>query len=79
MSTCEEPSGLQEDPDSSYEAPTRCRGVDMKPALLIIDVQKAFFGDPTTTQSLNDAVETINAAIALFREKHLPIERPTYG
>lgn len=45
----------------------------MKPALMIIDVQKAFFGDPTTTQSLNDAIETINAAIALFRENHLPI------
>jgi nicotinamidase-related amidase len=45
----------------------------MKPALVIIDIQKAFFGDPTTTHSLNDAIETINAAIALFREKHLPI------
>jgi nicotinamidase-related amidase len=45
----------------------------MRPALIIIDVQKAFFGDPTTTQSLNDAIETINAAIALFRKKHLPI------
>jgi nicotinamidase-related amidase len=45
----------------------------VKPALLIIDVQKAFFGDPITTQSLNNAVETINAAIALFREKQLPV------
>jgi nicotinamidase-related amidase len=46
----------------------------MKPALLVIDVQKAFFEfSPTTAQSLNDAIEYINAAIALFREKHLPI------
>jgi nicotinamidase-related amidase len=46
----------------------------MNPALLVIDVQKRFFElDPTTTQSLNDAIEYINAAIALFREKHLPI------
>ena len=46
----------------------------MKPALLVIDVQKAFFDiNPTTTQSLNQAIETINAAIALFREKGLPV------
>lgn len=45
----------------------------MKPALLVIDVQKAFFHDPTTAQSLNEAIETINAAIALFREKQFPI------
>ena len=46
----------------------------MKPALLVIDVQKAFFGnDPVTTQSLEKAIETINAAIALFRERHLPV------
>jgi nicotinamidase-related amidase len=46
----------------------------MNPALLVIDVQKRFFElDPVTTQSLNDAIEYINAAIALFREKHLPI------
>jgi nicotinamidase-related amidase len=46
----------------------------MNPALLVIDVQKRFFElSPTTTQSLNDAIEYINAAIALFREKHLPI------
>jgi nicotinamidase-related amidase len=46
----------------------------MKPALLVIDVQKRFFSlSPTTTQSLNDAVETINAAIALFRDKGLPV------
>lgn len=46
----------------------------MKPALLVLDVQREFFEfGPTTAQSLNDAVEYINAAIALFREKHLPI------
>lgn len=45
----------------------------MKPALLVIDVQKAFFSNPTTAQSLNDAIEYINAAIALFREKCLPV------
>ena len=46
----------------------------MKPALLVMDVQKEFFKfSPTTAQSLNDAIEYINAAIALFREKHLPV------
>jgi nicotinamidase-related amidase len=46
----------------------------MKPALLVVDVQKAFLGsDPVTTQSLEKAVEYINAAIALFREKRLPV------
>jgi nicotinamidase-related amidase len=46
----------------------------MKPALLVIDVQKEFFKiDPTTAQSLNHAIEYINAAIALFRERQLPI------
>lgn len=46
----------------------------MKPALLIVDVQKAFFRfNPVTAQSLQDAIEYINAAIALFREKGLPV------
>jgi nicotinamidase-related amidase len=46
----------------------------MKPALLVVDVQSKFFEfGPATAQSLNDAIEYINAAIALFREKHLPI------
>jgi len=46
----------------------------MKPALLVIDVQKEFFKfSPTTAQSLNNAIEYINAAIALFREKDLPV------
>ena len=45
----------------------------MKPALLIIDVQREFFKNPRTAQFLNDAIEYINAAIEMFREKHLPI------
>ena len=46
----------------------------MKPVLLVVDVQKAFFKlSPATTQSLNQAIESINAAIALFREKNLPV------
>ena len=44
----------------------------MKPALLIIDVQKAFFG-PNTTPSLDAAIQQINTAVALFRKKQLPI------
>ena len=46
----------------------------MKPALLVVDVQKAFFNEtPVQTQSLNDAVQYINAGIDLFREKKLPV------
>jgi nicotinamidase-related amidase len=46
----------------------------MRPALLVIDVQKAFFGlNPVMTQSLNDAIEYINAAIEVFRERKLPV------
>ena len=46
----------------------------MKPALLVIDVQKQFFSiSPVTTQSLEDAIEYINAAIEMFREKDLPV------
>jgi nicotinamidase-related amidase len=46
----------------------------MKPALLVVDVQKAFFElDAATTQSLDNAIEYINAAIALFRERGLPV------
>jgi nicotinamidase-related amidase len=48
--------------------------IHMKPALLVIDVQKEFFkSSPTTVQSLHEAIEYINAAVALFREKNLPI------
>jgi nicotinamidase-related amidase len=46
----------------------------MKPALLVIDVQKKFLGlDPVMTQSINDAIEVINAVIELFREHDLPV------
>ena len=46
----------------------------MKPALLVIDVQKAYFAlSPATAQSLHDAIEYINAAIALFRARGLPV------
>jgi len=45
----------------------------MKPVLLVIDVQKEFLRNPTTSQSINDAIEYINAAIELFRKKDLPI------
>jgi nicotinamidase-related amidase len=46
----------------------------MKPALLVVDVQKAFYeNNPVTTQSLDHAIEYINAGIALFREKGLPV------
>ena len=41
---------------------------------MVIDIQKAFFkGDPITAQSLEKAIEYINAAIALFRERGLPV------
>jgi nicotinamidase-related amidase len=46
----------------------------MKPVLLVVDVQKAFFQiDATTTQSLDKAIEYINAAIVLFRDRQLPV------
>ena len=46
----------------------------MKPALLVIDVQREFYkNDAQTAQSLTDAVEYINAVIPLFRVKNLPI------
>lgn len=46
----------------------------MKPALLVVDVQKQFFDfSPATAQSLRAAIEYINLAIALFRKNGLPI------
>jgi nicotinamidase-related amidase len=46
----------------------------MKPALLVIDLQKEFYqSDVRTAQSMKVAFEYINAAIALFRAKNLPI------
>jgi nicotinamidase-related amidase len=44
----------------------------MRPALLVIDIQKQFF-KPNTVDSLERAIEHINAAIAWFREKDYPI------
>jgi nicotinamidase-related amidase len=44
----------------------------MKPALLVIDIQKAYF-NPKTQTSLDDAIEYTNAAIELFRKKDLPV------
>jgi nicotinamidase-related amidase len=46
----------------------------MKAALLIIDVQNRFFKiNQACADSLKSAIEYINAAIALFRKKNLPI------
>ena len=46
----------------------------MKPALLVIDIQKQFFkDDPETERSLNNSVEYVNYVIPFFREKNLPI------
>lgn len=46
----------------------------MKPALLVIDVQNEFFSQSQAcSDSLKAAIEYINAAIALFRKKNLPI------
>ncbi len=44
----------------------------MKLALMIIDLQKAFYNGPSQ-QSMDDAVEYINAVLPWFREKGLPI------
>ena len=46
----------------------------MKVALLIIDVQRKYFRiNQACADSLNSAIELINAAITLFRRKGLPI------
>ena len=46
----------------------------MRPALLIIDLQKEFFNlSQTCSDSLKSAIECINEAIPLFRKKTLPI------
>jgi nicotinamidase-related amidase len=44
----------------------------MKPALLIIDMQKAYHTGPSA-QSMDAACEYINAAAALFRKKGMPV------
>ncbi len=46
----------------------------MKPALLVIDVQKEFFTENSATAAaLQVAADYINFAIGLFREKKLPV------
>ncbi len=46
----------------------------MKPALLVIDIQKSFLDiNPAAKTSIGDAIWVINAAIELFREKDLPV------
>ena len=46
----------------------------MKAALLVIDVQKAFFTDDSARSAeLSDASRYINGAIDLFRKKNLPV------
>jgi nicotinamidase-related amidase len=46
----------------------------VKPALLVIDIQKDFFNNsPVTAQLLNSAIENINWVIPLFREKGYPV------
>lgn len=46
----------------------------MRPALLVVDIQTAFFSrDTVTAVSLGQAVEYTNAAMPLFRAKGLPV------
>lgn len=46
----------------------------MKPALLVIDIQKDFFNiSPECSRSLDDAIENINPVILFFRARDLPV------
>ncbi len=46
----------------------------MRPALLIVDLQNAFFSrNEVTTASLKNAIGYANAAMPLFRKKGLPV------
>jgi len=46
----------------------------MKAALLVIDIQNEFFNiSEVCTDSLKSAIQYVNAAIALFRKKNLPV------
>ena len=46
----------------------------MKPALLVIDLQKKFFNlNQTCSDSLKSAIEYINETIMLFRNKGFPV------
>ena len=44
----------------------------MKPALIIVDLQNAYYNEKTAG-SIDSAVEEINAALELFRRRSLPI------
>jgi nicotinamidase-related amidase len=49
-------------------------GVDMKPALFVVDIQERFLTlGERTAESFRKAIGLINPAIALFRERKLPI------
>jgi nicotinamidase-related amidase len=68
------PKNLRNKSQKIVQKANQVSGDPMKPALLVVDVQKAFFNrNPVTTQSLEKAIEYINAAIALFRERQLPV------
>ena len=45
----------------------------MKPALLIVDMQKGFLQDKITSPKLDEALEYINAACDLFEKQNLPV------
>jgi nicotinamidase-related amidase len=46
----------------------------MKAALLVVDIQNDFFNiSQACTDSLKSAIQYVNAAIALFRKKNLPV------
>ena len=46
----------------------------MRPALLVVDIQQAFFAEnAVTTASLDNSIEYANAAMPLFRAKGLPV------
>lgn len=46
----------------------------LRPALLVVDLQKAFFSrDEATTASLKNAIAYANAVMPLFRAKGLPV------
>ena len=46
----------------------------MRPALLVVDIQKAFFSEnAVTAASLEQAIGYANAAMPLFRAKGLPV------
>jgi nicotinamidase-related amidase len=48
--------------------------IRMKAALLVVDIQNEFFSiSQVCTDSLKSAIQYVNAAIALFRERNLPV------